>query len=1027
MKPLPPPGRTTTQCRLAGALLAPGLCLLASTHAFSANIAPEGTAIFGVNSAVNSDPGTERVHTGMNPDAIKDNDLNTRVDGWLGDQGGDGGNDYAYAGVTWAAPRTDKVTVLTLTLATFGDGGWFGTPRSSPPAGGTLTAAQVVTPTVQVTTDGGTVWTTVAATSNYAAVMTGHQIGGGTAPNPTSKASTFTLTTPQTGINGIRLIGPAGGVADNGFLGIFELQIESSNSDSDNDGMDDQWENDNGLNVGTNDAALDKDGDGLTNLKEYQLKTDPQNVDTDGDELTDGEEVNTYLTDPLKPDTDGDGLSDGQEVKTTLTKPLLADTDGDGLSDGQEVNTYHTDPLVADTDHDGFSDAAEVRLFSDPLVAASVPANIAPSGTAIIGTSTAIEGGTDTPYSQQNAPQWINDALTSTRVDTYNGGGTDGFSYVGITWPTPRTIPVDRLDLTQALFRDGGWFGPNNAGPQPSGTLAPEDLIAPTVQITLDGTTWTTVESASNYAGVTAGVTIPDIWAVRKMHSAFQLKQPAANIRGIRLIGQEGGYASGGFLGVWELGVGDTSTEGDTNIARYGTAIIGTATDLTAGATLTPYAQQDTYDQLNDGRYDAYIDTFNGGGRPNESDTVTYAGIIWPTTRTAAVDRIEVTFNTFGDGGWFGVNGANNSQLVAPDNLVEPTLQVTTDLGLTWTTEPHNSNYLTTMTGFSAPGGASPTVIFALNTPKAGINGIRLIGQEGGSGSGGFVGLRELAVREVAATPANIALTATGFTGTNDAIDGDAGRPWGNSGYHRNINDGSATSRVDTWDNTTSADTESYAALVWPTARPVTVSGLTLTIASFTDGGWFGPPGTGPDAGGNLTAPTYLTAMEGQGIGGGANPNPTSKTINFTLTPAASNVNGVRIIGDAGGTSSGGFLGVWEMTATGTQTGGGVDTDGDGQTDDEEAVAGTNPNNPNSVLAITGGTVSGGNVNLTWSSVPGKTYRIQSTADVSTGPWATVGNPVPAAASPATTTSGVIPLTLPLPPRQFYRVMVGTP
>lgn len=39
------------------------------------------------------------------------------------------------------------------------------------------------------------------------------------------------------------------------------------------------------------------------------------NKDTDGDGLTDGEEVGIYKTDPRNPDTDGDGFKDGDEVK----------------------------------------------------------------------------------------------------------------------------------------------------------------------------------------------------------------------------------------------------------------------------------------------------------------------------------------------------------------------------------------------------------------------------------------------------------------------------------------------------------------------------------------------------------------------------------------------------------------------------------------------------------------------------------------------------------------------------------------
>jgi arylsulfatase A-like enzyme len=49
------------------------------------------------------------------------------------------------------------------------------------------------------------------------------------------------------------------------------------------------------------DAALDFDHDGLTNLEEFQNGTDPLNPDTDGDGVSDGEEVHVRHTDPTKP------------------------------------------------------------------------------------------------------------------------------------------------------------------------------------------------------------------------------------------------------------------------------------------------------------------------------------------------------------------------------------------------------------------------------------------------------------------------------------------------------------------------------------------------------------------------------------------------------------------------------------------------------------------------------------------------------------------------------------------------------
>src|SRR5262249_39744172 len=60
------------------------------------------------------------------------------------------------------------------------------------------------------------------------------------------------------------------------------------------------------------DAAKDQDNDGLTNLEEFQNRTDPTLADTDGDGISDGAEVHRAkgATNPLSKDTDNDGLSD---------------------------------------------------------------------------------------------------------------------------------------------------------------------------------------------------------------------------------------------------------------------------------------------------------------------------------------------------------------------------------------------------------------------------------------------------------------------------------------------------------------------------------------------------------------------------------------------------------------------------------------------------------------------------------------------------------------------------------------------
>lgn len=79
----------------------------------------------------------------------------------------------------------------------------------------------------------------------------------------------------------------------------------------------------------------DTDDDGLPNLIEKEIGSDPYNPDTDGDNLPDGYEALTLGTDPTKPDTDDDGLYDGDEIYFE-TDPLNPDTDGNGVFDGNE-------------------------------------------------------------------------------------------------------------------------------------------------------------------------------------------------------------------------------------------------------------------------------------------------------------------------------------------------------------------------------------------------------------------------------------------------------------------------------------------------------------------------------------------------------------------------------------------------------------------------------------------------------------------------------------------------------------------
>jgi len=113
-----------------------------------------------------------------------------------------------------------------------------------------------------------------------------------------------------------------GNLAGQDFTGLrpdMSWLVVILNSDSDNDGMPDDWEKLHGLNpYDPGDAGLDPDGDGLTNLREFQLRTDPRNADTDGDGMPDGWEAAhglNPLVDDCHGDPDGDGFDNCEEYR----------------------------------------------------------------------------------------------------------------------------------------------------------------------------------------------------------------------------------------------------------------------------------------------------------------------------------------------------------------------------------------------------------------------------------------------------------------------------------------------------------------------------------------------------------------------------------------------------------------------------------------------------------------------------------------------------------------------------------------
>ena len=86
--------------------------------------------------------------------------------------------------------------------------------------------------------------------------------------------------------------------------------------------------------------------------------------------------MRVYLVSRQDIDSDGDGISDGREQFFYGSNPNSSDSDGDGLTDYEELFTYSTNPNSKDSDNDGFDDYLEVVLYgTDPNSNASVPSD----------------------------------------------------------------------------------------------------------------------------------------------------------------------------------------------------------------------------------------------------------------------------------------------------------------------------------------------------------------------------------------------------------------------------------------------------------------------------------------------------------------------------------------------------------------------------------------------------------------------------------------------------------------------------
>jgi len=88
---------------------------------------------------------------------------------------------------------------------------------------------------------------------------------------------------------------------------------------------------------------LDSDKDGLTDIEEKQVGTNPNLVDTDGDTLSDYQEVKVLKTNPLNVNTDGDRYNDNLD-----RDPLIVNSANVVFSKSNERGEYNYLNMIKD-------------------------------------------------------------------------------------------------------------------------------------------------------------------------------------------------------------------------------------------------------------------------------------------------------------------------------------------------------------------------------------------------------------------------------------------------------------------------------------------------------------------------------------------------------------------------------------------------------------------------------------------------------------------------------------------------------
>lgn len=190
----------------------------------------------------------------------------------------------------------------------------------------------------------------------------------------------------------------------------FTLNTRVTRVDTDGDGIPDAWEIAHGLDPLRNDVNEDADGDGRSNLEEYNAGSDPQ--------VAEGSGPASMVSPLFLAQTGG------------FNGPHTLDTDGDGIPDWWEIQ-YGLNPTVndsaSDSDGDGFTNLEEFNAGRNPIIQ-DYPAVVGMSGIFLVDT-----GGRSFDTDSDGLPDWweklyFNDARAANPLADTDGDGHSNFA-----------------------------------------------------------------------------------------------------------------------------------------------------------------------------------------------------------------------------------------------------------------------------------------------------------------------------------------------------------------------------------------------------------------------------------------------------------------------------------------------------------------------------------------------------------------------------------------------------------------------